>query len=186
MKDLNIIIGNKLKKIRSERNMSLDDLSITTGVSKAMLSQIENGKSNPTVSTLWKISTSLKISFSFFVEEETDSINIKVIDQKKIKPIIEGNGKMEVYPIFPFDIMNKFEVLTIELRKGCNHSSPAHSSGVEEFIIVNKGILTFEIGNQVIHLEEGNSIRFLADKPHTYKNLHEEKVCFQNIIFYKN
>ncbi len=66
MENLTLVIGNKLKNIRNSRNLSLDDVAELTGVSKAMLGQIERGKSNPTVSTLWKISTGLRVSFSSF------------------------------------------------------------------------------------------------------------------------
>ena len=68
MKNLNLIIGNKLKDIRNKRNLSLDEVAKLTGVSKAMLGQIERGQSNPTVSTLWKIATGLKVSFSLFID----------------------------------------------------------------------------------------------------------------------
>lgn len=74
MKNLNSIIGSKLKEIRNKRELSLDEAAKLTGVSKAMLGQIERGQSNPTVSTLWKISTGLKVSFSFFIDEEQDEL----------------------------------------------------------------------------------------------------------------
>ena len=48
-------IGEKLKAIRKEMNLSLDTAAKLTGVSKAMLGQIERGESTPTVLTLWKI-----------------------------------------------------------------------------------------------------------------------------------
>ena len=69
MEDLNLIIGNRLKTIRNNRNLSLSEVSEITGVSKAMLGQIERGQSNPTVSTLWKIANGLKVSFSMFIDE---------------------------------------------------------------------------------------------------------------------
>ena len=66
MEYLNSLIGKKLKEIRSAKRLSLEEVTKLTGVSKAMLGQIERGISNPTVSTLWKIATGLKVSFSFF------------------------------------------------------------------------------------------------------------------------
>ena len=103
-----------------------------------MLSQIENGKSNPTVSTLWKISTALKVSFSFF----------------------------------------------IELEQGCNHISQPLNLEVEEYIIVDEGILELQIENQIFTLSRGQSIKFHANKIHAYKNFNCVKVRFHNIIFY--
>lgn len=182
MENLNILIGQRLNRLRKDKNLSLEELSLQTGVSKAMLSQIENGKSNPTVSTLWKISTALKVSFSFFIEGEEEELTI--VDEKSISPILESNDLMNLYPIFPFDSNKKFEILTIELKKGCNHVSQPHNSGVEEYIIMSEGTLELHVENQVFLLSKGQSIKFLANREHIYKNTQDELVRFYNLIFY--
>jgi len=182
MKSLNLIIGNKLKNIRNKRNLSLDEVAKLTGVSKAMLGQIERGQSNPTVSTLWKIATGLKVPFSFFTDEDQD--DLKVVYQKDINPIIEDNNRMKLYPIFPFDARNGLEIFTIELEPGCNHISTPHDDGVEEYIIVTEGEIEVTINEREFILQKGNSIRFMANKPHTYKNINQDRATFQNIIFY--
>ena len=182
MENLNLIIGNKLKDIRNKRNLSLDEVAKLTGVSKAMLGQIERGQSNPTVSTLWKIATGLKVSFSLFIDENQD--DLKVINQNDITPIIEDDNKMKLYPIFPFDVNKGFEIFTIELESGCNHISTPHNEGVEEYIIVTEGEIEISINSKKITLQKGNSIRFMANKPHTYRNISKYRSVFQNIIFY--
>lgn len=182
MKNLNLVIGNKLKDIRNNRALSLDDVAKLTGVSKAMLGQIERGQSNPTVSTLWKIATGLKVSFSLFIDESKDEL--KVIDKRDINPIIEDDNRMRLYPIFPFDANKGFEIFTIELEPGCNHVSTPHNEGVEEYIIVTEGQVQIILDEEQIELEKGNSIRFTANKVHTYKNISNTKAEFQNIIFY--
>ena len=182
MKNLNLIIGNKLKDIRNKRNLSLDEVTKLTGVSKAMLGQIERGQSNPTVSTLWKIATGLKVSFSLFIDENQD--DLKVIYQNDISPIIEDNNRMRLYPIFPFDANKGFEIFTIELEPGCNHISTPHNDGVEEYIIVTEGQIEININDKKFILQKGNSIRFMANKPHTYKNINQDRSVFQNIILY--
>lgn len=182
MKNLNLIIGNRLKDIRNKRNLSLDEVAKLTGVSKAMLGQIERGKSNPTVSTLWKIATGLKISFSLFIDENQD--DLKVIDQNDISPIIEDNNRMKLYPIFPFDANKGFEIFTIELEPDCNHISTPHNEGVEEYIIVTEGQVEININSKKFILQKGNSMRFMANLPHSYKNINQGRSVFQNIILY--
>lgn len=182
MDDLNVVIGSKLKDIRNSRSLSLEEVSKLTGVSKAMLGQIERGQSNPTVSTLWKIATGLKVSFSLFIDENKDEL--KIIDKKDISPIIEDNNKMRLYPIFPFDANKGFEIFTIELEPGCNHVSTPHNEGVEEYIIVTEGQLQIILGEELLMLEKGNSIRFMANKVHIYRNISRNKAEFQNIILY--
>ncbi|MFT8349406.1 helix-turn-helix domain-containing protein [Clostridium saccharoperbutylacetonicum] len=182
MKDLNLIIGNKLKDIRNKRDLSLEEVAKLTGVSKAMLGQIERGKSNPTVSTLWKIATGLKISFSLFIDENQE--DLKVINQKDISPIIEDNDRMKLYPIFPFDANKGFEIFTIELEPACSHISTPHNEGVEEYIIVTEGEIEIDINNKIFKLQKGSSMRFMANCPHSYKNINQGRSVFQNIILY--
>lgn len=182
MDELNKIIGKNLISIRKNRNLSLDEVSDLTGVSKGMISQIEKGKSNPTVSTLWKISTGLKVPFSSFMESKT--IDYEVINKDDIEPILEADNLMKIYTVFPFDSNKNFEILTIDLEGGCTHSSPKHADLVEEYIIVNEGTLTMDFGKEPLKLEKGNCIRFLANTNHTYKN-ETDKICtFVNIIVY--
>ena len=182
MKDFNLIIGNNLNNIRKQKNLSFDKVAELTGVSKAMLSQIEKGLSNPTVSTLWKIATGLNVSFSYFMEEEEPEI--VHVCHNDIIPIIESDEKMRVYPLFPYDNNRKFEAFTIELEPGCNHKSLPHNEGTEEYIIVTRGQMEVEIGEAVYPLAYGDAVRYMANKPHCYRNPTNETVSFQHIIYY--
>lgn len=182
MEELNSIISANLYKIRNERNLSLDEVSSITGVSKSMLGQIERGKSNPTISTLWKISTGLKVPFSSFMEK--NKAKYEIVNYINIKPISEENGNMKIYTIFPFDINNKFEILNIELEEGCVHKSSNHIDGVEEYVIVNDGDLEIKLGCDYIILNKGKAVRFFANINHMYTNIGKGKCKFQNIIVY--
>lgn len=72
MKDLNI--GKHLKNIRQNRELSLDEAAEMTSVSKPMLGQIERGQSSPTITTLWKIATGLKVLCHHFCRRKRKSI----------------------------------------------------------------------------------------------------------------
>lgn len=182
MKNLSLIIGSKLKDIRTKRNLSLDNVAKLTNVSKAMLGQIERGQSNPTVSTLWKISTGLKVSFSSFVDEKSD--DLEIIYQDNIDPLVEDNNRMKLYPIFPFDNNRGFEIFTIELEPGCNHISTPHNDDVEEYVIVTEGKLELIVNDKSFTLRKGNSIKFMGNSSHSYKNPNAKKAIFQNVIMY--
>ena len=70
MENLARFLSATLKQLRQQRGWSLSRLAEATGVSKAMLGQIERGQSSPTINILWKISTGLKIPLSFFCKQE--------------------------------------------------------------------------------------------------------------------
>lgn len=175
-------IGDNLKTIRKNRGASLDQIADLTGVSKAMLGQIERGDSNPTVSTLWKIARGLQISFSSLIQEE-DS-NITVVKLNSITPVTESNGDYRVYSIFPFDPRKKFEIFTVEVEPGCTHISERHNEGLEEHITMICGELELRIGEESFVLSTGDSIRFLANKTHSYKNPGTELTSFQLVMHY--
>ena len=65
-------VAAHLKAIRSQRKLSLDDVAKLTGVSKAMLGQIEREESSPTIAKLWQIATGLETSFSAFLDQTSD------------------------------------------------------------------------------------------------------------------
>lgn len=175
-------IGENLKELRKSRGLSLDQTAELTGVSKAMLGQIERGESNPTVTTLWKIATGLLVSFSSLIDDS--KAQVLFVEKSKINPVMEAGDHYRVYPIFPFDPRRKFEIFTIELEQGYTHISAKHNEGVEEYITVTTGILEVNIGNETYRVKAGDSISFSANQQHTYKSLMEGGTVFQLVMYY--
>lgn len=182
MGTLNLKIGEKLKRIRMIRQMTLDEVSDLTGVSKPMLGQIERGQSVPTVTTLWKIAAGLKTPLSSFLEELQIDYSVAGIDRKNV---IFGDGKaMRAYPLFTYDPVRSVETFYIEFDEGCRHLADGHCDGVEEHVFVLKGILQLVLGEKRILVEEKQAVRFRADIPHSYHNLAVGGSAVYNTIFY--
>ncbi|WP_297052452.1 helix-turn-helix domain-containing protein [uncultured Dubosiella sp.] len=175
-------IGSRLKAIRKTRNLSLDEMACMTGVSKPMLGQIERGRSIPTITTLWKIATGLKVPLSAFLEEAQGKFEIG--RKKEEDAIKEEDGKMRAYPLFPYDPLRNAEVFLIEFDESCKHCSSPHNEGVEEYILVLKGRLLMQVGTEEIELGENEALRFKADIDHAYRNPYDEGCTIYNVIFY--
>lgn len=175
-------IGERLKDIRTKSGFSLDEVSKLTGVSKPMLGQIERGRSVPTVTTLWKIATGLKAPLSSFLEEQQPEY--AVVDLGKAEVISEDDGRMNAYPLFPYDPIRNVEIFYIEFDAGCRHASERHNDGVEEYILVLSGKLQLVLNGREMIMEEKQAIRFRADIPHAYQNPFGEPCAVYNIIFY--
>ena len=80
-------LGSRLSSLRKRKNMTLDDLSAKSGVSKSILSQIERDLSNPTVTTISRISDALGEKLSdFFLKIEAGEVNS--IESSKETPSI--------------------------------------------------------------------------------------------------
>lgn len=175
-------IGERLKEIRKTRGLTLDAVSGLTGVSKPMLGQIERGQSSPTINTLWKLSTGLKIPLSFFCKQKETEYMVAGLAENEL--ITEENGGMRAYPLFPFDPVRNVEVFYIEFDIGVKHNSMPHVEGVEEYVFLTKGSLKMIIAGEEVVLQEKQSIRFRADVPHAYHNVSGEICHAYNVIFY--
>lgn len=182
MKDLNSIVASNLKRIRKEMKLSLEKVADITGVSKAMLRQIETGESSPTINTVWKIATGLKIPYTSIINvPQPDTF---VVLGSDIEPQIEDDGRYQVYSIFPSEDGRRFEIYTVELEKGCSFCSNAHGERTQEFITVYEGVITMRVDNEEYTIKKGDSIKFRADKLHSYHNTSDVLARICMVIYY--
>ncbi len=176
-------IGEKLKSIRKEMNMSLDTAARLTGVSKAMLGQIERGESTPTILTLWKISTGFKVSLSHLISSTNAESTVVNIDA--IEPVQEADNGMYLYNIFPFDPVSGFDYYRIVLEPNSRHESIPHPNVEKEYIVVLEGTLEMTVNDEVFHIRKGQAFSFKGNASHCYANPFAEKTVFHNILRYK-
>lgn len=178
----NLNIGKQLKAARQNRNMTLDVLADVTGVSKPMLGQIERGQSSPTITTLWKIATGLKVPLSSFLQEEKTKYSVVNLSEQDM--VSAESGTMRAYTLFPYDPIRNFEAFYIEFDSGCIHISDKHNDNVEETVYVIRGRLDIVINGEKITLSEKQAIRFSANVTHSYQNNYDGLCCIYNTIFY--
>ncbi|GGG61008.1 helix-turn-helix domain-containing protein [Paenibacillus radicis (ex Gao et al. 2016)] len=182
MHPINISISKNVLRIRKDRKLSLDQVAELSGVSKAMLGQIERGETNPTITTLWKIANGLRISFSSLIKEE--SALVTIMSKESVVALTEDEGKYRVYPLFPFDPKKQFEMYAMEIDPQCCHESEPHHEGVEEYISVTEGTLELLIEQELFIVNPGSTIHFQAEKPHAYRNSGESTVKCMLTVHY--
>ena len=93
--ELGKIIAINLNELRTERNLTLGQLSKISGISKAMLSDIEKGNSNPTINTLWKIANGLNVPYTRLME----GIEKEATVIRKSEPTVQ-TGETDHYRIY--------------------------------------------------------------------------------------
>lgn len=182
MEEINLIIAKNLKAIRESKKLTLEKVGELTGVSKTMIGQIERGESSPTITTIWKIANGLKISFTYLINHPQP--DTKVVLRSEVQTLSEDDGKYRVYPYFPFQEDKRFEVYSVEIEKGGSFQSDSHGDGTEEFITVFDGEVTVCVNNIEYTVKNGDSIRFKADRPHSYRNTGETMTRMSMIIYY--
>ena len=168
-------LATTLRTLRQQREWSLSRLAQETGVSKAMLGQIERHESSPTVATLWKIATGLNVPFSTFISlPEAD--NAPAFDPQQ--------QAMIVTPLFPWDPLLRFDHFSILLAPGALSESTPHETGVIEHVVVINGLLDMYIDGTWRTLKTGEGVRFAGDTAHSYRNSSEQTVHFHSLIHY--
>lgn len=184
MQALNHYLSQRLKTLRSDRGWSLDKTASHTGVSKAMLGQIERGESSPTVATLWKIATGFHVSLSSLLEpipEQNEGITIRSADHLRQQT---AQGEMLVASLFPYEAQYGFEMFELTIQPGYQRLSDPHDPGVTEHIVVLEGQLDIMYRGQWETLSKGAAIRFPADTVHGYRNTGADSAVFLDLISY--
>ena len=180
-------LGSNLHRERRRQQLSLDALAAASGVSKAMLSQIEADKVNPTIATMWKIAHALNIDFETLLRGEGKrSKRFEVNRRENITSIAAESGAVfEV--LSPVNMAEDLELYRLEMEPGCIHRSQAHAKGTEEFLNLLEGRVKISAGEDSAILEKGDFIMFQSDVNHTIENLSETKVdLFMVVRFARN
>lgn len=167
--DLTPVVGANLRRLRVRRGLSLERLAKASGVSRAMLGQVELGQSAPTINVLWKISRALEVPFSALLHSTPAGTTV-VMEAAKARRLMSHDGRFSSRALFPFDAPRKAEFYEIRIApKGVEHAD-AHPAGTVENLVCAQGALELVAGAQRHQLGPGDALMFEADVVHAYRN----------------
>ncbi|MEH3130995.1 MAG: XRE family transcriptional regulator [Mycolicibacterium neoaurum] len=149
-------IGRRLRELRVERGLSLSELARRAGVGKGSLSEIESGKRNPTIETLYALSAPLDVPLTALVGEGTGVLSAAAGGMRAVLLSVRSLPKVTV------------EVFRLEFPAGAEHVSPSHGVGAREHLTVVAGrVLAGPIGQETL-IEEGHAFSWSSDRRHRY------------------
>ena len=162
-----LLVGQRIRELRTKRELSLRALAELSGLSTNAISLIERGDNSPTVSSLHSLANALGVPITAFFEQNIDGQVIHTM--KNCRPTSETAGvRMEnLGSGLPHQQIEPF-LMTIEPAGSSTSSQITHAG--EELVYVLKGILVCMIKDQEYVLEKGDSLLFLASQPHIYRN----------------
>lgn len=163
-------IGFNIMNIRRQKNMSMDVLSKRSGVSKSMLSQIEQEKTNPTVITVWKIARALDVSVEELLHTSGD-YQIEVLRREDAPVIYSDDHNCIIRVNSPIHMADNLELYHMTFKPRGKLSSLPHFPRSEEFLTVISGQIKVTSGNYSSILNEGDTGRYRADINHSIENL---------------
>src|SRR5437660_9886441 len=115
--DLTPVVGENLRRLRAQRGLSLEKLAQQSGVSRAMLGQIELGQSAPTINVLWKIARALEVTFSALISSRTQT-GALVLRTQDSKLLTSKDRTFTSRALFPFDEPRRVEFYELRLTAG--------------------------------------------------------------------
>ena len=171
-------VGNKVRSMRKEKGMTLAKLSEITGLSQAIVSQIERGMANPSFTTLAQLAHGLDIPVGrfFLGQDQSKSPVVRKSERRNLQNVTRESVGEAVHELLTPGLNGGIEAQWIMTPPGHDTSSNPFSHSGEEFCYIISGRKDVYLDGVCHSLAEGDSITYSAEIPHWYKNSYEE-VC---------
>jgi len=162
-------IGKRIRILREEKGISLDELSNMTGFDVELLSNIENNIVQPQLGTVIRLSKALDSAFGRLISGIGNRIYsiTRKDEQKVVSRSTAKKGKKQVYiykSLAPEVKGRHMEALIVQLEENPDKEVSVHDG--EEFIYVLDGIVVLNIGEETFDLKPGDSAYYLSTTPH--------------------
>jgi transcriptional regulator with XRE-family HTH domain len=182
-------IGAKIRKLRHRRNFTLQSVSELSGLSKSLLSQIENDITVPPIATLVRIAKALGVTIGYFFKESQTGMRISLVPQgerSRLSDIPQNRPGCigYLYQALSRPIDDKhMEPFWVEFPPRNVSDMTYFNHPGEEFIYIQNGELEVRIGERTIRMQPGDSLYFDANLPHATRSLNTEKTTALVVIY---
>ena len=177
------LIGRNIQKFRKEQGLTLDVLSEKSGVSKAMLSQIESEKVNPTVATVWKISQGLNVEInSLLAGGDELRRRFHVIRKDDLTQLETDEEGLHMRVLSPIRMVEDLEMYLLTFKEGGVLNSAAHFPKTEEYLTVIDGKVRIHAGENTTELEAGDFASYHCDIEHSIENISLGKATIHMVV----
>ena len=163
-----IDVGERLRELREERDLSMRALARMSDLSANALSVIERGKSSPSVSTLYKLADAMEIPVTAFFREAPPVQDIVFIPASQRDRITFHRGLWEDLGGEKFSGQVEPFLLTLESGASSGRFPMGHTG--HEFVFCLRGQLEYSVEDQTYLLEAGDALLFSAEKKHEWRN----------------
>ena len=175
-------LGVRVRDLRKDRGLTLDELAAASGVSRAMISKLERGEKNPTLVIAARLAEGLGVSLSRLagVEERREVV---VVPREKRPVLRDPETGFERQSLSPTFAGRGVEFLRNVVPEGSTSGDfPPHRKGVEEHLVVERGQLEATLGGETYLLREGDALFFEADVPHRFDNVGRGECSYYLVI----
>jgi transcriptional regulator with XRE-family HTH domain len=164
-----IAVGARIRALRTERGLSLSALAAAAGIGKGSLSELESGRRNPTLDTLYAVAGPLGVPLAMLVDFREGV----VVADAGFETVLLHTERAAT---------TTSEVWLLRVDAGVTRSSPAHQPGVVEQLVVLAGSCRVEYGEQSVDVAAGGHAVWPADVPHRYTAGEDSDLRAVNVI----
>ncbi len=179
------LLCEKLRRLRAGQGWSLEALSMSSGVSRSMLSQIERGRANPTLAVAVRIARAYGLSLAELVEEPVRKPGIQVIRADDRAHVFRSDKQCQIRTLSPLNLEKDVEFYEVVLKQKGELRSASHFSGAREFLTMEKGKVRVESGNDQCEVGAGDSASYRADIDHSLTNIGKSEAVIFLVVIYK-
>ena len=160
-----VSVGNRIKRLREKKGLTIKELSLLTGFEEQMLEEIEANTLSPQLGTIIRLSKALDSAFQRLISEEGEKLY--VITRRQGRKIVsrstsqKGRKSAYTYMSLAPEVKGRhMEPLVVQLEVKGDDQPSMHAG--EEFIFVLDGAVILEIGTESFTLEPGDSAYYLS------------------------
>ncbi len=176
-------IGKQIRKYRQEHGLSIRQFAEKSGVSSALVSQIENNQANPSLSILNAISKSIETPlYMLFAEDISNASCIMRRENRKTR-FYDNSHHILMDVLTPSLIETKSDLFLMYLKAGAETANGFVEHDVEEIAYVLNGDIELVFENESFVLHEGDTVRILPKRKHLFRN-HTKTVT--KVLFVKS
>jgi XRE family transcriptional regulator, regulator of sulfur utilization len=168
---LSRIVAERLERLLNRRGRSLTRLAEVSGIEAAELAEIAAGRQAPSLGHLWRIANALGVPFGSLVASK-ERQDVLVIRKSEPQSVESDGGAFVSRALYPYDSRRAVEFYHLTIAPKHIERSSAHAPGTKENLVVATGSVEIVVGREpAAQLDEGDAIDFVADVPHSYRNL---------------
>lgn len=163
------VIADALRRERQRAGLSAAELARRADIAKSTVSQLESGSGNPSIETLWAISTALGIPFARLVAPPRAGVQLIRAGEGPTVPAAGARYLATVLATSPPHARR--DVYLIRAEPGPAHESDPHSPGVVEHVVIGQGRALVGPIDAAVELGPGDYLAYPGDERHTFRAL---------------
>jgi transcriptional regulator with XRE-family HTH domain len=184
---LGAYLGSAIRQLRVRHGLTIADVADRAGISRGMLSKIENAQTATSLETLEQIANALGVTLSHLFSNYGKPLGGAQLVKRGegMEVVRRGTRNGHTYHLLAYDQGPKktFEPFLITLEDPGEEFSGFEHSGTE-FIHMLEGKLEYRVGEEVYLLEPGDSLTFRGEIPHKPEKMLKMPIQFLAIIHY--